>query len=160
VARYADATLAAGADGLFFATQAASPESFSREEHDRYDLPRVQRILRGIEGRSRLTMLHVHGDAPYLDAFDGIGAHALNWHDRTTATSLGAAARRFKTVVAGGLNQHQTLLKETPAAVAAETRDAITQTGGAGLIVTPGCVLPLAVPDASLSAVVDTVKRA
>jgi len=117
VARYAVGSLDAGADGLFFATQAASPESWSREEHARYDLPRIQRILSGIEGRSRLTMLHVHGDAPFLDAFDGLPTHALNWHDRTTATSLGAAVRRFKTVVAGGLDQHQTLRKETPAAV-------------------------------------------
>ena len=157
VTRYVDASLAAGADGLFFATQAASPESFTREEHDRYDLPRVQRILRAA-GRSRLTMLHVHGDAPFLDAFDGVTAHALNWHDRTTPTSLGAASRGFKPALAGGLNQHQTLRKETPAAVAAETQDAMTQTGGVGLIVAPGCVLPLDVPDASLAAVVEAVR--
>jgi uroporphyrinogen decarboxylase len=160
VARYAEASLAAGAEGLFFATQAATPESFTREEHDQLDLPRVRRILRFVEGRSRLTMLHVHGDDPYLDAFGTVPAHALNWHDRTTPTSLGAAARRFTTALAGGLDQHQTLRKETPAAVAAETRDAITQTGGVGLIVAPGCVVPLDVPDASLAAVVETVKQA
>ena len=158
VARYAQASFDAGADGLFFATQAATPESWSREEHDRHDLPRVQRILRGVAERSKLTMLHVHGDAPFLEAFDGVAAHALNWHDRTTATSLGAAARRFKTAVAGGLNQHQTLRKETPAAVAAETRDAITQTSGMGVIVAPGCVVPLDVPDANLAAVVEAVR--
>jgi uroporphyrinogen decarboxylase len=158
VARYAGASLDAGAEGLFFATQAATRESFSGEEHERFDLPRVARILRGVDGRSRITMLHVHGDAPYLEAFTGVPVHALNWHDRTTPTSLGVAARRFTTALAGGLNQHQTLRKETPAAVATETRDAITQTGGVGLIVTPGCVLPLDVPDASLAAVVATVK--
>ena len=157
VARYAAASLDAGADGIFFATQAATSEGWTREEHDRHDLPRVQRILRAVEGRSRLTMLHVHGDAPYLDAFGSVPAHALNWHDRTTPTSLGAAARRFKTAVAGGLNQHQTLRKETPAAVAAETRDAIMQTEGVGVIVAPGCVVPLDVPDASLAAVVQAV---
>ena len=157
MARYAAASLDAGADGLFFATQAATPEGFARREHDEYDLPRIQRILRAIEGRSRLTMLHVHGDDPYLDAFGIAGVHALNWHDRTTPTSLGAA-RRFGVALAGGLNQHQTLRKESPAAVAAETRDAITQTDGVGLIVTPGCVLTLDVPDASLQAVVATVK--
>jgi len=159
VARYAAASLDAGAEGLFFATQAATPESFTREEHDRFDLPHVRRILRAVEGRSRLTMLHVHGDDPYLDAFDAAApAIALNWHDRTTPTSLGAAARRFPTALAGGLDQHRTLRTETPAAVAAETRDAIAQTGGIGLIVAPGCVLPLDVPEASLAAVVETVK--
>jgi uroporphyrinogen decarboxylase len=159
VARYAEAALAAGAEGLFFATQAATPESASREEHERFDLPRVRRILRFVDGRSRVTMLHVHGDDPYLDAFETLPAHALNWHDRTTPTSLAAAARRFRTALAGGLDQHRTLRKETPAAVAAETRDAIAQTGGVGLIVAPGCVLPLDVPDASLAAVVETVKQ-
>lgn len=159
VARYAAASLEAGAEGIFFATQAASPESFTREEHDRFDLARVRRILRFVEGRSRLTMLHAHGDDPYLDVFGTAAVHALNWHDRTTPVNLAAAAKRFPWALAGGLNQHQTLRKATPAAVAAETRDAITQTGGLGLIVTPGCVLALDVPDASLAAVVETVKQ-
>jgi uroporphyrinogen decarboxylase len=158
--RYAHASLDAGADGLFFATQAATAESFTREEHDRHDLPRVRRILRAVEGRSLLTMLHVHGDAPYLDAFAGVPAHALNWHDRTTPTSLAAASRRFTVALAGGLNQTQTLRKASPEAVTAETHDAIAQTGGVGLIVAPGCVIPLDVPDASLAAVISAVSEA
>ena len=160
VSRYAGAALEAGAEGLFFATQAATPDSFTREEHDRFDLPYVRRALRFVQGRSRLTMLHVHGDQPYLDAFDGQPVHALNWHDRTTSPDLATAARRFSGALVGGLNQHQTLRKETPAAVAAETRDAIAQTGGIGLIVGPGCVLTLDAPDANLEAVVTTVKQA
>jgi hypothetical protein len=35
----------------------------------------------------------------------------------------------------------------------------MAQTDGVGLIVAPGCVVPLDVPDAALSAVVETVKR-
>jgi uroporphyrinogen decarboxylase len=160
VARYAVASIEAGAEGLFFATQAATPEGFARAEHDRFDLPLVRRILKSVDGRSRVTMLHVHGDDPYLDAFGEVGAHVLNWHDRTTPTTLAAAARRFTVALAGGLNQNQTLRKEAPGAVAAETRDAVAQTAGTGLIVAPGCVLPLDVPDASLAAVVDAVKSA
>src|SRR5438552_4769957 len=158
VARYAAASIEAGAEGIFFATQAANPDSFTREEHDRFDLVHVRRILRFVQGRSRLTMLHAHGDLPYLDAFAGVSIHAINWHDRTTSPTLAAAARQFSVALVGGLNQQQTLRKETPAAVAAETRDAIAQTGGVGLIVGPGCVLPLDAPDANLEAVVKTVK--
>ena len=159
VSRYAAASLEAGAEGIFFATQAANPEGFTREEHDRFDLIHVRRILRFVQGRSRLTMLHAHGDTPYLDAFEGAAFHALNWHDRTTSPNLAAAHRRYAFALVGGLNQQQTLRKETPAAVIAETRDAIAQTGGVGLIVGPGCVLPLDVPDANLEAVVKTVKE-
>jgi uroporphyrinogen decarboxylase len=159
VARYAAASIEAGAEGIFFATQAANPESFTREEHDRFDLAHVRRILRSVEGRSRLTMLHAHGDLPYLDAFSGMSIHAINWHDRTTSPTLTEAARQFSVALVGGLNQQQTLRKATPAAVAAETRDAVAQTAGVGLIVGPGCVLPLDAPDANLEAVVKTVKE-
>jgi uroporphyrinogen decarboxylase len=159
VARYAAASIEAGAEGIFFATQAANPESFTREEHDRFDLIHVRRVLRFVEGRSRLTMLHAHGDLPYLDAFTGVPIHAINWHDRTTSPTLAEAARQFSGALVGGLNQQQTLRKATPDAVAAETRDAVAETGGVGLIVGPGCVLPLDAPDANLEAVVRTVKE-
>ena len=160
VSRYAGAAIEAGAEGLFFATQAATPDGFTREEHDRFDLIYVRRALRFVQGRSRLTMLHAHGDHPYLEAFDGQPIHALNWHDRTTAPDLTEAARRFSVALVGGLNQQQTLRKGTPADAAAEARDAIAQTGGVGLIVAPGCVLPLDAPDANLDAVVTAVKAA
>ena len=118
----------------------------------------MRRILEAVAERSRLTLLHVHGDEPYLDVCATMPVHALSWHDRATPVSLGAAMRRFTLALAGGLDQDRTLRKESPAAVAAETRDAIAQTGGLGLILAPGCVLPLDVPDASLAAVVETVK--
>jgi uroporphyrinogen decarboxylase len=156
--RYAEASFAAGADGILLATQVATAEALTREEHARFEAPRVRRILEAVAGRSRLTMLHVHGDDPYLDVLATMPAHALNWHDRSTPVSLGAAMSRFTLALAGGLDQDRTLRKESPAAVAAETRDAIAQTGGVGLIVAPGCVLPLDVPDASLAAVIETVK--
>ena len=159
VSRYAGAALEAGADGVFFATQAATPDGFTREEHDRFDLIYVRRALRFVQGRSRLTMLHAHGDTPYLDAFDGQPIHALNWHDRTTVPDLAAAARRFSVALVGGLNQQHTLRTGTPDAAATETKDAIAQTDGVGLIVGPGCVLPLDVPDVTLEAVVRTVKE-
>src|SRR3989475_166029 len=44
-------------------------------------------------------------------------------------------------------------------AIADEVDDAVRQTGGRGVIVAPGCVLPLDVPEAHLDAVVDAVKR-
>jgi uroporphyrinogen decarboxylase len=159
VARYAAASIEAGAEGIFFATQAANPDSFTREEHDRFDLVHVRRILRFVQGRSRLTMLHAHGDLPYLDAFKEVSIHAINWHDRTTSPTLAAAARQFSVALVGGLNQQQTLRTGASAAVADETRDAIAQTGGVGLIVGPGCVLPLDAPDANLEAVVKTVRE-
>jgi uroporphyrinogen decarboxylase len=45
------------------------------------------------------------------------------------------------------------------AAIATEVNDALAQTDGVGLILGPGCVLPLDVPDPHLEAVLDAARR-
>jgi len=84
--------------------------------------------------------------------------HAVNWHDRRTKPALGQARERFAGALVGGLDEWQTLRGGPAGAIAAEVRDAIGQTAGLGLIVAPGCVLPLDVPDAHLAAVVEAVR--
>ena len=59
----------------------------------------------------------------------------------------------------GGLNQWATLRDGTPEQAVAEVEDAIAQTGGVGLIVGPGCVLPMETPDANVAAVVAQARR-
>jgi uroporphyrinogen-III decarboxylase len=91
---------------------------------------------------------------------DGIffATPAINWHDRLTAPSLADARRRRRHgALVGGLGEGSTLRRGPVAAIAEQVRDAVRQAEGVGVIVGPGCVLPLDVPDAHLAAVVDTV---
>ena len=157
-ARYAMEALAAGADGLFFATQAASADAVSEDVSIAWDLPYARRVLEHVRGGSALTMLHLHGRGVFWDTWTTLPVHVVNWHDRLSAPTLADASRRFAGALAAGLAESRTLLDGPADAVARETRDAIRQTGGLGLIVTPGCVLPLAVSDAHLRAVVDAVR--
>ena len=157
-ARYAVAALEAGADGLFFATQAANAEAVSDAVSTTWDLPYARRVLDGVQRASALTLLHLHGKDIYFDAWTALPVHAVNWHDRLTAPSLADASRRFAGGLAAGLGESKTLPRGPVGAVEMEARDAIRQTGGRGLIVTPGCVLPLAVPDAHLAAAVRAVR--
>jgi uroporphyrinogen decarboxylase len=158
-ARHARAALDAGADGIFFATQAASAEVFTADEHARWELPYARRVLEAVQGASVLTLLHVHGQDIHFDAAAALPAHAINWHDRLVAPSLGEGRRRCAGAVVGGLGEGRTLRRGPVSAVVAEVRDAIRQTEGVGVIVGPGCVLPLDVPDAHLAAVVEAVAR-
>ena len=109
-------------------------------------------------GSVGLTLLHLHGKDIFWDAWTALPVHAVNWHDRLTAPTLAGASRRFAGGLAAGLGESTTLPHGPADAVAAEARDAIRQTGGRGLILTPGCVLPLAVPDANLAAAVGAVR--
>ena len=155
-AKHARAALEAGADGIFYATQTAAPEVFSADEHARWDLPYSRRVADAFHGASAFTLLHVHGKDIYFDAFAAMPAHAMNWHDRLTAPALGEAKRRRPSgAVVGGLGEATTLKRGPIAAIAAEVKDALAQTDGAGVILGPGCVLPLDVPDAHLQAVLD-----
>jgi uroporphyrinogen decarboxylase len=158
MARHARAALAAGADGLFFATQVATPEVVTAAEWSRFERPRMRRMLETVAADSTFTLLHVHGRDVYFDQAARLPVHAINWHDRLTAPSLGDAHTRFTGGLVGGLGEGRTLLRGPADAAAAEARDAIVQTGGRGILVGPGCVLPLATPEAHLSAVLTAVK--
>jgi len=106
------------------------------------------------------TLLHIHGRDIYFDELASLPAHAVNWHDRLTRPTLAEGlARRADGAVVGGLSEGRTLRGGPSDAIAAEVRDAIQQTGGVGLILSPGCVVPLDVPEAHLAAAVEAVKR-
>jgi uroporphyrinogen decarboxylase len=159
-ARHMRAALEAGADGIFFATQAATPEVLTAEEHGRWDVPYARRVLEAVQGASALTLLHVHGKDIYFDAMADLPGHAINWHDRLTAPTLTDAKRRRRGgAVVGGLGEGTTLRRGPVAAIIEQVHDAVRQTEGVGIVVGPGCVLPLDVPDAHLAAVVDTVRK-
>jgi uroporphyrinogen decarboxylase len=158
VIAYAAAAVEAGADGFFVATQTGSPDVMTREAKSRFGLLCLRRVLESLEGKSEFTLLHIHGKNIYFDELAALPAHALNWHDRVTPPTLADAQRRFPGAVIGGLSEWQTLRQGPATAVAAEAEDAIRQTGGVGVMVAPGCGLPLDVPDAHLEAAVNAVK--
>src|SRR5439155_450048 len=88
---------------------------------------------------------------------DRLPGHVWNWDDRATPPALGGGKAFVGGAVLGGLDQWRTLADGAPEQASAETRDAIAQTGGIGLIVGPGCVVPPAASPANLAAVVATV---
>lgn len=157
--RYARAALEAGADGLFFATQCGTPEFITAAENARWDAPYARRVLEAVRGVSLLTLLHLHGRDVYFEPLGALPVHAVNWHDRLTAPTLAEAKRRRASgALVGGLGESTTLRRGPIEAIAAEVGDAIRQTEGVGLILGPGCVLPLDVPEAHLQVVVDAVR--
>lgn len=156
--RYARTAFEAGADGLFVATQAATPEVLGEAEYAEWDLPYLRQVLEGIRHLSGFTLLHLHGRDPYFDRLADLPAHAVNWRDRRTKPTLGQARECFAGALVGGLDEWRTLRGGPAEAIAVEVRDAIGQTAGVGLIVAPGCVLPLDVPDVHLTAVVEAVR--
>lgn len=157
VARFAKASVEAGAAGLFFATQAATYRFMNEAEYREHGLPNDLKVLGAASG-GWFNLLHMHGDDIMFQLAKEYPVQAVNWHDRTTAPSLREARAMFGGALLGGVAQHTTMLQREPTDVAAEVRDAIAQTGGGvGYIVGAGCVLQIPTPESNIKAAIGTV---
>ena len=157
---YVRACLDAGADGFFFASQAATPEVLTPREHRTFVEPYDLRVLAGAQSRGAIVLLHLHGNRPYLAALaEAYPVQALNWHDRRTTPSLAEALSQVPQMLVGGLDERGSMITDSPDAVRAQVRDAISQCGGRRLVVGPGCVVDLRVPEANLAAARQAVEE-
>jgi uroporphyrinogen decarboxylase len=157
IVRFAELALTEGVAGIFYSIQAASRSLYADEEYARFGEPYDRRVLESVAPRSMLTIVHCHGDQLMFDRLARLPGHAWNWDDRATSPSLREGRARVSGAVIGGLDQWKTLRDGTPEQAVEETKDAIAQTGGTGLIVGTGCVLPMNTPDATVAAVVRTL---
>ncbi len=151
---FAEACFREGTEGFFYSIQAASTDFHTEEEYRRFGEPYDRRILEAVQRKSKLTILHAHGEHLMFDRLATLPAHAWNWDDRRAGPSLREAVARVPGAVVGGLDQWATLRDGSPEDAQAQVRDAIEQTGGRGLIVGGGCVLPSGVSDATLVSVI------
>ncbi|MGA3400858.1 MAG: uroporphyrinogen decarboxylase family protein [Acetobacteraceae bacterium] len=156
---FARACLRAGAHGLFFATQCASYRMLSEAEHRRFGLAYDRLVLDGVRDEAAFTLLHLHGNDVMFDQVPEYKANMVNWHDRRSELDLAGAMSRFDGLLVGGVNEATTLPQGSVEAIRNEVRNAIAQTGGRRLMIAPGCVVPIATPEAHYRAVIDAVNE-
>jgi uroporphyrinogen decarboxylase len=153
------AALAAGAHGLFFATQLATTDMLSVSEYQQFGVRFDLEVLKALGKKTRLNMLHVHGENVMFDLVAGYPVEMINWHDRLTAPSLKSALGKFKGALVGGVEERELLVSGSAQAVRGQVRDAIAQTGGRRLVVGPGCVAAVAAPEHNIRAVVEEARK-
>ena len=149
--------LAGGADGIFFATQCATREVMDEAGYAEFGTPFDLAVLEGARGSS-FTLLHLHGNDPYLSLTPRYPVHAVNWHDRRAGPPLPDVQRATGRCVVGGLNEQGVLTTGAPDEVRREARGAVAATGGHMMMVAPGCVVPIDTPAANIAAAVAAVR--
>ncbi|MCC7079840.1 MAG: uroporphyrinogen decarboxylase [Burkholderiales bacterium] len=152
-------SLAAGAHGIFFATQCASYRVCTAQEYLRFGARYDLEVLNALKGRSRIDLLHVHGEDIMFEQVKDYPVRLLNWHDRLTAPDLASAAQLSSLLLVGGLEENSALARGDAAAIEAQVRGAVTQTGGRRLMIGPGCVLLVATPESGIQTVIDALTR-
>ena len=154
------ASLAAGAQGIFFASQCASAEVMTRDEHDafgvRHDLPV---LLAAQAAGSGFTMVHVHGAQTYLDVLAAYPGHALNWHDRRVGPTIASVLHDYpQRAAVAGIDEHG-MAALAVAEVREQVLDARQQAQDRHLLLGPGCVIRTATPAAQLRAAVAAARE-
>ncbi len=144
-------------DGLYFISYFAAADilgdSETALEMMRLDLSTV----RHFSGADRLLALHLHGNDIFFDEVLDQPLDVLNWHDRWVKPSLRDARIKSDLVLMGGMNEADTIHRETPSAVRLQVEDAVSQVDGRGLIVAPGGPIKVSTPVENLRAIVAAV---
>lgn len=148
---FVEAAKSLGIDGIFYAVQLASTRNFSESEYEQFCEPLDREILDAVQDLW-LNVVHLHGAPVMFDRVAQYPVQVINWHDRETPPSLYAAQERFNGALCGGWRQWETMVLGSPESVAAEAKEALSQTGGQRLILGTGCVTPITAPRANLRA--------
>ena len=138
LAEYARRCLAAGADGLFYATNVATRDLVGPEEcrrwHRRFDL----RVLEAASG-APFNLLHVCGAGVHFDQFTDYPATAFSWATVEGNPTLRQGHELTGRAVVGGLPAKPGIAAMSPAELARRTRAAIAAMGGRFLLLGPDC---------------------
>ena len=149
-AKFVEAAMETGIDGVFYAVQHAQASLLTFEEYKNFGLPHDLRVLQPADSLW-CNMFHLHGGDVYFDLVIHYKFHIVNWHDRETYPSLKEAQNIFTGVTCGGLRQ-DTLVYGNQAEVQNEAADALNQTKGQQFILGTGCVVPVIASHGNLMA--------
>ncbi len=151
LAAYAHLALAAGADGLFYATNVARRGLLSAAECRRFQRPWDLRVLEAVAS-APFNALHVCGPGVHFDEFADYPVHAFSWAQAEGNPSLQDGHRRTGRAVMGGLPAKPVMATLTAGAVADLARAAVREMDGRSLLLGPDCSIDPDTPDALLHA--------
>jgi len=158
LAEYARACVAAGADGLFYATNIARGDGLTPEECRRFQRPHDLRIL-GAVADAPFNVLHVCGPAIHFDEFAEYPVAALSWALGAGNPSLADGRRRTGRAVMGGLPAKPEIAAMSAETIAARARRAVDEMRGRALLLAPDCSINPDTPEALLHAAAAVVRK-
>ena len=159
LAAYARAALAAGADGLFYATNVATRALMSAAECRRFQRPFDLPVLAAVE-HAPFNLLHVCGEDILFDEFADYPVTAFSWALFPGNPSLKDVHRRTGRAVVGGLPAKPQIASMTAGALVERAKAAIGEMDGRSLLLGPDCSINPETPESLLHAVGNAVRGA
>ena len=160
---FASATIDAGADGIFLASQQSTMSSVNDKQYNEFVYPNNQKFISRLRGKAKFIVLHLHAREDNEEIrFDKIaktpGVDGDNWEDQTSALSLKEGKKRFKGAVFGGIDHNGVFRTESPDDAKKQVLSAIEEAGPDRLVIAPGCVITVDTPQENILAVRDAIR--
>ena len=155
---FTSASLDAGADGIFLATQHFNNRLTDKERMELEFKPMNTLIKKTIK-KQNFVVLHLHGVEPKYELATKLPIDAINWHDQQTSPSLSEARKIFKGGLLGGLNAESWKDISNPKEISSLITSVYEKYEGSGLMIAPGCVLPQYISDSIIEAAISTIKN-
>ncbi len=161
---FARATLEAGADGLFIASQHSTFSSVSDEHYKKFILPADKRLISKLRGKAKFIVMHLHAredneQIRFNDIVRTPGLDAINWEDQTSSHSLKEGRKISRKTVLGGIDHNGVFRTGTPDEAAEQVLKAVREADLRGLMVAPGCVITVDTPEENIQSVVDAISN-
>ena len=157
---FSKASIENGAAGVFLATQEATSDLLTEKEYIEFSMNYDLDLLKGIEKKAEFNIVHIHGDNIMFDLIaKNYPVQALNWHDQLTAPTIGEAFKKFKGILMGGIEEKEFLLNVTDEELLAKIQDVIDSVNGQRVIIAPGCVIPINIPDEKVQVIIDYLSK-
>jgi uroporphyrinogen-III decarboxylase len=155
---FTKASLDAGADGIFLATQHFN-NSLNNEERMKLEFNPMKSLITKTIKKDNFLVLHLHGDQPDFELATKLPVDAINWHDQQTEPNLSEARKIFKGGLLGGLNAESWKDLSNPEDVSLRISSVYKNFKGSGLIIAPGCVIPQFISESIIETAVNTIKN-
>jgi uroporphyrinogen decarboxylase len=157
---FSRASVAAGAAGIFYAISGfATPDLIPYDAYERLLLPMDRRVLGSLPSEAWFNVLHLCGPRQYFQLAEHLPVQAVSYSIHEEGNPPLAEARELTgRAVMGGVEQRRLLVTGPPEEIVRQVQEAVTSTGGRGLLVAPGCSVPPGAPTAHLEAMVKAVR--
>lgn len=156
---YAQATLEAGASGIFYATTGwASTDKLTEDQYRAFGVDYDLRLIDAFKQAS-FNVLHNCGDHIMFNLLADYPVHAISWAATLPGNpNLAEGKAETSRAVMGGISEKTTLPNGSAQQVSDEAHAALQLTGGLRFLLAPGCSIPPATPKANLEAVTRAVR--
>jgi len=143
LAEFAEACLGVGVDGIYFSAQGGEADRFEENEFLEYIQPHDLTVLKAIDGKGDLNIIHICRDNIRLHLYSNYPGDVINW--AATAKHnipLKEGKRFFNRPILGGLDNRGLIVDGTPEEIQTRVHTIIQSFGPLNLIIGADCTLP------------------